>query len=615
MRTWLRRLSVVLAFALLVGQAGAEAIPVGRIMPLAAHDGRCEFVVPSEVSGEKYLLIVGSLDRAAVTHQVRIRTEPTRDAAAVALGQPVPDTRWRDHTRLLAERLASSRTNEALTAEYPPSKSPPQQKTFALFVKENDFYNADSYASVTGQLQAVGKHCQVYVDHDYRDLGRLQPTIADVVRTFDEQILPKARRNLGRALDADRDGRFTILFTPWLSRLLNGRVALEGFVRGSDFYRDLPQPYSNSCDMLYLNTDLQPGPLLRTLLAHEYTHAIVFSEHIFGGYPGAAHPREEESWLNEAIAHVAEDSHGYSWENLDYRVSAFLSDPPRYRLVVPDYYNAGLWRSHGSRGAAYLFLRWCADRYGDEFVGRLVRTSLTGVENVEVATGERFADLFRQWCVSLALSGTGIDCAASATGLRYTPVRRIDLRGPLGDRLLCGPRQQSIALTGATRDLEIAGTAAAFVMLHSTDGTRTRVTLTSDADAALQVTLIRLPQTLPWLELSKDHTSTLGSIRLIAKAHDSRLTVEAAAWERSTPTSNRPEDTSFRGSQAGECVRRWFPSLRLNAGESCVSEVIELPNPATTLGPLVFKLAATDALGRHVAAWQTFETGKGTDQR
>jgi hypothetical protein len=615
MRTWLRHFNTVIWLALLVGRAGAETIPVGRIMPVAAHDARCEFVVPSESAGDKYLLIVGSLERAAARHRIRIRTELTRDAADMPLEQTVPDAGWRDHVRLLAEKLASSRTNEELTTEYPPGKSPPQQKTFALFVKENGFQNADSYVSVTGQLQAVGKHCQVYVDRDYHDLARLRQTIADVVRTFDEQILPKARRTLGRALDVDRDGRFTILFTAWLSRLVNGQVALEGFVRGSDFYRDLPQPYSNGCDMLYLNTDLQPGPLLRTLLAHEYTHAIVFSEHIFGGYPGAAHPREEESWLNEALAHVAEDSHGYSWENLDYRVSAFLSDPPRYRLVVPDYYNAGLWRSHGSRGAAYLFVRWCADRYGDDLAGRLVRTSLAGVENVEVATGERFADLFRQWCVSLALSGTGIDCAASATELRYTPVRRIDLRGPLGGRLLCGPRHEAIALTGATRDLEIAGTAAAFVMLHSTGGTRTRVTLTSDANAALQVTLIRLPQTLPWLELSEDHTSTLGSIRLIAKAHDSPLTLEAAAWECATPTSNRPEDTSFRGSQASAWVRRWFPSLRLNAGESCASEVIDLPSPATGIGPLVFKLAATDAAGRHVAAWQTIDTGKEADRR
>src|SRR5207244_1823742 len=104
------------------------------------------------------------------------------------------------------------------------------------------------------------------------------------VRTFDGDIYPQARGELGNVLDVDRDGRFTILFTGWLSRLCNGKVSLDGFVRGSDFYRDLDAPYGNRCDMMYLNTALQPGPYLRSLLAHEYTHAVIFSEHVFGHY-------------------------------------------------------------------------------------------------------------------------------------------------------------------------------------------------------------------------------------------------------------------------------------------------------------------------------------------
>ena len=57
--------------------------------------------------------------------------------------------------------------------------------------------------------------------------------------------------------------------------------------------------------MMYLNVDLRPGPHLRTLLVHEYTHAVVFSEHLFGGYPSEGPAREEESWLNEGLAHLA----------------------------------------------------------------------------------------------------------------------------------------------------------------------------------------------------------------------------------------------------------------------------------------------------------------------
>src|SRR5262249_20656664 len=147
-----------------------------------------------------------------------------------------------------------------------------------------DFLNPDSYVTVTADLRAVGKHCLVYVDHDQTEPDRLQPTIKDAVAAFDDEIYPHACERLGHALDVDRDGRFTILFTGWLNRLGGGKIKLDGFVRGSDFYRDLDAPYGNRCDMMYLNPELKPGAYLRTLLAHEYTHAVVFSEHVFGDY-------------------------------------------------------------------------------------------------------------------------------------------------------------------------------------------------------------------------------------------------------------------------------------------------------------------------------------------
>jgi hypothetical protein len=38
----------------------------------------------------------------------------------------------------------------------------------------------------------------------------------------------------------DRDGRFTILLTPRLTKLSTGKAALHGFVRGSDFTATCP---------------------------------------------------------------------------------------------------------------------------------------------------------------------------------------------------------------------------------------------------------------------------------------------------------------------------------------------------------------------------------------
>src|SRR5262249_7865045 len=152
-----------------------------------------------------------------------------------------------------------------------------------------------------------------------------------------------ALRHLGQARDVDRDGRFTILLSPLLGKLQAGKVAIDGFVRGSDFQLEAAPPFGNRCDMLYLNSRVRPGAYLRTLLAHEYTHAVLFCEHVLERHLPGANPADEEGWLNEGLAHVVESLHGRSWQNLDYRVAAYQACPERYPLVVADYFHAGLW--------------------------------------------------------------------------------------------------------------------------------------------------------------------------------------------------------------------------------------------------------------------------------
>ena len=60
-------------------------------------------------------------------------------------------------------------------------------------------------------------------------------------------------------------------------------------------------------------------------MAHEYMHAVVFSQKSLKGASGGRPIMEEEGWLDEAMAHLAEDLNGFSTSNIDYRVSAFLT--------------------------------------------------------------------------------------------------------------------------------------------------------------------------------------------------------------------------------------------------------------------------------------------------
>jgi hypothetical protein len=589
-RRWVSFGKVVWLVAI-VGGARSESVPTSQVIPLEVRDGRCECVLPTEHPDDKYYLIVGSLARDLGQRKVAIQTAATDDSISIARDKPVADDGWESRTHELRDRLDKIRRDQPAPRTYRAVADPPKQRTFYLFIKEKDFLNPDSYATVTADLRAVGKHCLVYVDHDQPDPEALQPTIKDAVAAFDNDIYPQACERLGHALDVDRDGRFSILFTGWLNKLGGGKVNLDGFVRGSDFYRDLDAPFSNRCDLMYLNPKLKPGAYLRTLLAHEYTHAVVFSEHVFGDYLPDAPRTDEEGWLNEGLAHLNEDAHGYSWRNLDYRISAFLSAPNRYGLIVPDYYNAGLFRSHGHRGATYLFLRWCADRDSD-LIRRLVQSNQAGVANLETATCRRFAELFRGWSVSLLLGGSGLDSQGVAA------FKRFDLHKPLADRMLCGPRLEDLALDGGKQQIALAGTSAAYFLLHSPGGKRARVTITADAGTDLQVTVIRLPRPMARLSLNwKDG-------HLLLAAHDGDVTPDGAAWERLAPTTHLSEDTSYRSETiALKTIRDWFGVGKLKPGEVRRSAEMVLPKPELETGAIMFKVTGTDAEGHRVSAW------------
>jgi hypothetical protein len=576
-----------------IGQA--DPASVGRLLPLRVSDGRCECILPTGQNAEKYVLIVGSLSRDAGPYQVTIRTEATDSPIAIPLDdtQTISPRPRSGH----GPRLASSKS--PLDAIYPPVSQPPRQRCFSVFLNEDAFQEATGYATVVGDLKAMGRYCQVYLDHDDAHLVTTQATVDDIVRTFDHEIYPHARQRLGRVLDVDRDGRFTILLTHRLGQMARGRVSLAGFIRGADFYRDIAAPLSNRSDMMYLNSDLVSGPHLRTIIAHEYTHAIIFSEHVFGGHHPELPAVDEESWLNEGLAHLAEDSFGYSWSNLDYRVSAFLSGPERYRLAVPDYHAAGLWRSHGNRGAAYTFLRWCADCYGSDVPARLIQSGIAGVPNLEAATNEPFPELFRHWTAALALSGTDDSVESDK------PIRRIDVRGQFGNRLLCGPYIGEVALAGQKLEFDLVGTSAAYFLLHSPKSERSRLVITSAAAAELQISFIRLPERTARVSL-RTQSGPGAECRLSVTAHDVDVTLDAAAWEAATPSKNRPEDTSFRASVSlDQAVRQWFGDPHLRAGESRTSIAIALPRCDTPNVEWVFKVLATDRSGHRVSAWTT----------
>ena len=300
--------------------AAEPAWKVGSPVAIAVSGGRAEFDIPSRHQASKSLVIVSALTRMPGPFPIALTAMPRGSAQAVVVTSDGPS---RTPVRLEKDPIE----------DLPPAQgSPPPLRSFHLLVRDGDPLSVSNYQKIEAKLAAVGTYIQVYVDPD--DLATVSSaTLREIIDTFDTTIYPVARRELWLARDVDGDGRFTVLVSSWLSKLAGGKTQVDGFVRGTDFDPEMNRPYGNHCDMMYLAARLEPGPHLKTVLAHEYTHAITFSQKALAE-DGTRIGAEEEGWLDEALAHVVEDRYGFSRSNLDYRVSAFLSRPERYRLVV-----------------------------------------------------------------------------------------------------------------------------------------------------------------------------------------------------------------------------------------------------------------------------------------
>ncbi len=396
-------------------------------------------------------------------------------------------------------------TPEPPAATTPANTRATPSRVFALHVTDGSLDDPTQYAKVPAQQVAVGRNVRVYLDNQ-QSIKELPPgLVSSIADLFDNELIPRFRAVFGTYRDVDGDGRFSVLLSPWLARLQGGRTSIGGFVRGSDFQASISPPFSNRCDMMYVNSQTIPGPHLRTLLIHEYTHAVSFSRRTGADPSHAAYP-EEEDWLNEALAHCAESLFDGGWTNLDYRISRYLNDTAAYPLVVEDYYRAGLWRCHGCRGATYLFLRYCVERFGTHMLTRLITTPARGTRNIELATGCSFERLFRDWTLSLlddaASIPEGKTAAHANSNESSEKLARLNLYGSVGPWGLAGPRAREWVVDSGPLTLELKGTSAAFLVAAASPkgGTR-RIHLSGTRGMQLQVSLVALPQNRPEVEV------------------------------------------------------------------------------------------------------------------
>lgn len=435
-------------------------------------------------AGRRYRLVLGCLGDATQEHTVSLRLTNSplnshgREEHVTNAEILVRHAGQRTHPTIASIPASSHHANS-----YQPLVA---AREFFLHVTDGDLDDPKQYARISAANVACGTRVRVFADQQLTKGEVPQSRIDELVRMLDADVIPRVESQFGPLHDVDGDGRLAVVLTPWLSRLQGGRTSIGGMVRNNDFQRGVSAPFSNRSDMLFLNSALPSDAALRDLLSHEVAHVACISQRVIHG---TGTPRDEEDWLSEALAHLAEPG----WSNLDHRLVAFLDDPSRYPLVVPDYYRAGLWRNPGCRGATYLMARWCVDRGEPGLVRQLVQSKDRGTRNLERATKRRFEDLFREWNLSLA------------TGDELPP----GLRSVLLKFGTTGLRPAVYRADSGSQTLQVRGTAFAVVDVTVPDSVARTLRIAGDSNAKWQFSICH------WPDESREptETSTLALIK------------------------------------------------------------------------------------------------------
>ncbi|RUL84896.1 hypothetical protein [Tautonia sociabilis] len=588
-------LLLIPALGVIVSDRGVEAMPPpgpsATCFALPVSEGRVSVEVSAEDAGGELLLIVTAAARSG----------PYRFDCAMAPGDgTVPAVRslGRELGEFLPRRMARPIIQtfgpgpDPAPDRGPPLGPPPLRRSFSVLVRPGDPSSPSRYDTVDARLRALGDRIQVFVDEDD---GRLvgDDMLRGIVSAFERHIEPAFSGWIGEPIDVDGDGRFTVLISGKIALPYAGRCRVDGYFRGTDLDPALPRPLSNRADLIYLSPELSPGPYLETILAHEYAHAVLCSRR-----RERLGPVSEEAWLDEAMAHLCEDRAARSTANVDYRVSAFLSDPSRYRLLVDDEHRPDRFRSHGDRGASYLFLRWCSDASGTDLPPVLALGRSTGRTNLEQATGLPFDELHRRWTLALALASLG-------------PIALLD-RGPdlldrLGDWPLGGVRFDEIDPTSPVLSGSIEGTGTRFLRVLTAPGVPTRVDLQCDPSSSPRVSAILLRDRFPRVSLDVSAVEACAdSTRFVVRIRERAglpTRIDRLSWEPLLPPNDRSRVEMHPGQLEGDDVRSLFPEPVLPAGSDLVSEPFTVPTRSSRNAPLVFRLSARGPLGLRSVSW------------
>lgn len=383
-----------------------------------------------------------------------------------------------------------------------PASVPPavgERRSFRVYQGPGDFTTVDAVA------RYVGDRAALFVDEDAPSGGLDEQDLALFSARFDDFIHPSVTSSFGSESDLDDNDRVIILLSPAVNALTprgsTGFVGgfffgvdllseAEGSNQGEIFYTLVPDPDGIYSDPRSREDILEVVP---AILAHEFQHMVHFNQRVLILDAEA----NEAVWLSEGLAQYAEElvARAYQDQGDSEGVALFrggIIDRSRRYLSQPQAVSVVVSVGQGTlaeRGGGYLHVAYLADRFGEDIVGALARTTRTGVTNVEAESGTDWPLLLSDWWAATWLDGPGVE-----TGPLTYPT--IDLRGFVGDPFPLEPEEPGPG--DFTRSGSLPSSAVAYYLVTPATGGSTTLRLAgsgggeSAPQAGLQLRIVRV---------------------------------------------------------------------------------------------------------------------------
>ncbi len=289
-----------------------------------------------------------------------------------------------------------------------------------FFVSDVD---KDEQFEIDAELIYKTEHVYMWVEQGRRINER---RVREAAELFEEHTYPITREFFGSEWKpgVDSDPRISILHAGKLGR------TVAGYFSSPDQYVRAVREDSNEMEMFYINIDnVEIGsPFYNGVLAHEFQHMI----HWYND-------RNEETWLNEGCSELAMALNERSSPG-DYIVGgsdiSYLYAPDTQLTTWPEG-TAGDASAH--YGAAYLFMRYFLERFGDEATQALVAHPENGMESVDRVLQDELGldfthkELFADWVLSNLINDPTLAEGQYGYAELYLYDPRIDISYGSGD--------------------------------------------------------------------------------------------------------------------------------------------------------------------------------------